>query len=331
MKACETFAAWTWENAMSGVSYNSSAAGALALLTGSTRALEDQQKVMATGKKVNSASDNAAYWSISQAMKSTGMSMSSAVDASELGAATADAASLGMSQATDIVQNIQSKLIMAKAVGSDKSALNSEITQLKEQLGTVMKSAGFSGQNWLSSGSSAPAKTSLVASVSTAKDGATQVNSIDFDTSKTNLASTGDAKDGLLTKDYSVTTKSGTTYDYHLLDVGSATPAGGSEIALSSTTSNDEIDGMLSAVGGMLNNMWAGSAQLGSVSSNLQGTSDIMRKLQDTLDISTGRMVDANMEQTAANMAAVKARSQLQTIGLSISNQQSSSSLQLFR
>lgn len=93
---------------MSGVSNNSSAAAALAVLTGSTKALEDQQRVMSTGKKVNSASDNAAYWSISQAMKSTGMSMSSAVDASELGAATADAASLGMSQATDIVQDRKS-------------------------------------------------------------------------------------------------------------------------------------------------------------------------------------------------------------------------------
>lgn len=316
---------------MSGVSYNASAAGALALLTGSTQALEDQQRVMSTGKKVNTASDNAAYWSISQAMKSTGMSMSSAVDASELGAATADAASLGMSQATEIVQNIQTKLIMAKAVGSDKSALNTEITQLKEQLGTVMKSAGFSGQNWLASGGSAPAKTSLVASVSTGKDGTTQVNTFDFDTSKTNLASTGNAADGLLTKDYAVTTKSGASYNFHLLDVGSATPAGGSEIALSNSTSNDEIDGMLSAVGGMLNNMWAGSSALGSASSNLQGTSDVMRRLQDTLAISTGRMVDANMEQVSANMAAVKARSQLQTIGLSIANQQSANSLQLFR
>ncbi len=110
---------------MSGVSYNSSAAGALALLTGSTQALENQQRVMSTGKKINTASDNAAYWSISKAMNSTGMSMSAAADASELGAATADAASLGMSKATDIVQDIQTKLIMAKAVGADKSALNS--------------------------------------------------------------------------------------------------------------------------------------------------------------------------------------------------------------
>lgn len=316
---------------MSGIASNSSAAGALALLTGSTKALEDQQRMATSGLKVGTASDNPAYWSIASAMKSTGMSMSSAADASELASATADAASLGMSKATELVQDIQTKLIMAKAVGADKGALNSEITQLKEQLGTVMKSAGFSGQNWLSSGGATPAKTSLVASVATGKDGSTQVNTLDFDTSKTNLASTGNAADGLLTKDYAVTTKAGSSYNYHLLDVGSATPAGGSEIALSSSTSNDEIDGMISAVGGMLNNMWAGSSALGSVSSNLQGTSDVMQKLQDSLAISTGKLVDANMGQVAANLAATKVQQQLQTMSLNIANQQGANSLALFR
>jgi flagellin len=316
---------------MSGISSNASAAGALALLTGSTQALEDQQRVMVTGRKVASASDNAAYWSISKAMNSTGMSMSAATDASELGAATADAASLGMNKATELVQDIQTKLIMAKAAGADKGALNSEITQLKEQLGTVMKSAGFAGQNWLASGAAKPSTTSLVASVSTEKDGSTQVNTLDFDTSKTNLASTGDAADGILTRSYSVTTKAGNTYDYHLLDAGSATPAGGSEIALSSSTSNDEIDGMLSAVGGMLNNMWSAGAELGSVSGNLQGTSSVMQKLQDTLAISTGRLIDADMEQVSANLAAAKVSSQLKTMGLSIANQQGANTLALFR
>ncbi|MCD2173734.1 flagellin N-terminal helical domain-containing protein [Rhizobium sp. C4] len=316
---------------MAGVSYNGSAAGALALLTGSTQALEDQQRVMASGRKVDQASDNAAYWSISKAMKSTGMSMTAAADASELGAATADAASLGMNKATELVQDIQTKLIMAKAKGADKSALNSEITQLKEQLGTVMKSAGFSGQNWLSSGPAKPATTSLVASISTNKDGVTMVHGLDFDTSKVNLASSGNAADGLLTRDYAVTNKGGGSYNFHLLDVGSSTPAGGSEIALTNATSDDEINGMISAVGGMLNKMWAGASELGSVSGHLQGTSAVMQRLQDTLDISTGKLVDANMTKVAANMAAAKAAAQFSMIGLSIANQQGANSFALFR
>ena len=315
---------------MTAVSWNAGAAGALAVLTGSTQALEQQQKAMSTGQKVATASDNPAYWSIAQAMKSTGMTMSTAADASELGAATADAASLGMGKATEIVQDIQSKLIMAKASGADKSALNSEISSLKDQLGTVLKASGFAGQNWLSSGSTPPAKTSLVASVSTGSKGETAVNTLDFDTSKTTLVSTGNAQDGILTKSYTGATKSGSSYDYHLVDVGSASPASGKEIAISSATTNDDLDGMISAVGDMLNNMWSGAAAIGSASSRLQGTSDVMQKLQDSLAISTGKLVDANMEQVAANMAAVKVQSQLQTIGLSLFNKQSTNALQLF-
>lgn len=315
---------------MAGISLNSTAAAALSLLTGSSKALEDQQRAASTGRKVNSAEENAAYWSISKAMNSHGMSMSAAMDASELGAATADAASLGMSKATELVQDIQSKLIMAKGKGADKDALNSEITQLKDQLGTVLKASGFSGQNWLSSGTK-PATTSLVASVSSNGNGDTTVNTIDFDTIKTNLASTGNAEDGILTKSYTGATKSGATYDYHLLDVGSSTPSSGAQIAVSDSTTNDELDGMISAVGDMLNSMWSGGAELGSVSGRLSGNSEIMQRLKDTLDISTGRLVDANMEEVSAKLAATKAQSQLQTIGLSIANQQSQSVLQLFR
>lgn len=315
---------------MSGISMNSTAAAALSLLTGSNKALEDQQRVVSVGKRVASAEDNAAYWSISKAMNSHSMAMSAAMDASELGAATADAASVGMSKATELVQNIQTKLIMAKAVGADKGALNTEITQLKDQLGTVLKSSGFSGQNWLSSGSAQPGTTSLVASVSATKTG-TQVNTIDFDTSKTNLASTGNAQDGLLTKSYTGTTKSGAAYDYHLLDVGSATPASGSQIAVSNSTTSDQLDGMISAVGDMLNSMWNGGAELGAVSSRLSGNSEIMQRMKDSLDISTGKLVDANMEEASAKLAAAKAQSQLQTMGLSIANQQSQSVLSLFR
>jgi flagellin len=316
---------------MAGVSMNATSAGALALLTGSTKALEAQQKVVSTGQKVNSASDNASYWSISKSMNSHSMSMSAARDASELGAATADAASVGMSKATELVQDIQSKLIMAKAAGADKSALNSEITQLKEQLGSVMKASGFSGQNWLSSGSDKPGTSSIVSSVSSSKDGSTQVHTLDFDTSKTNLASSGDAEDGLLTKSYKGATKNGGAYDYHLLNAGSTTPTSGKEISVSSTTTNGELDGMISAVGDMLSSMWSGAAELGSASARLSGSSEIMQRMQDSLNISTGKLVDANMEEVSARLAAVKAQNQLQTVGLSIANQNSQNVLQLFR
>jgi flagellin len=315
---------------MTGVSTNASSAAALALLTGSTKALEDQQKVVVSGKTVDSAADNAAYWSMSTAMNSHSVSMSAAMDASGVAQATADVASLGMDQATSVVSKIQSKLILAKSSGVDKNAINSEISQLKEQLGTVAKSASFSGQNWLSSGTSKPGISSMVASVSTAKDGGLQVNTLDFDTSQTNLVSEGDAADGLLTKAYSGTTPAGTDYSYHLLETGSLTPSSGQRIAISNNTTNDELDGMIGATNSMLSSMTNAGAALGATSNRLADTSAFTKHLQDTLDKGVGKLVDANMEEDAVKLSAARVQSQLQTVGLSISNQQTQSLTQLF-
>lgn len=315
---------------MTAISTNASSAAALALLTGSTKALEDQQKVVVAGKKVDSAEDNAAYWSISKAMNANSMSMSAAMDATGVAQATADVASLGMAQATDAVSKIQSKLILAKSSGVDKNAINSEISQLQDQLGTVAKSASFAGQNWLHSGSSKPGVTSLVSSVSTAKDGSLQVKTLDFDTRQTNLVSNGDAADGLLTKDYSGATPAGTNYSYHLMETGSLTPSSGQKIAISSNTTSDELDGMIAATGSLLTSLTSADAALGATSSRLSDSSEFTRRMQATLDKGVGKLVDANMEEAAVKLSATKVQAQLQTAGLSIANQQTQSLTQLF-
>ncbi len=318
---------------MSGVSFNATAASAVALLTGSTSALERTNKVVSTGKDVNSAADNAAYWSIAKSMSGNSTSMSAAMDASALAEATADTATLGMEQATGLVSQIRDKLILAKSVsGTQRDAVNAEITQLKEQLSTVAEASGFSGQNWLSSDAgSKPGTTSLVAGISANDDSSIDVETLDFDTATTNLVAKGDAQDGILTRSYTGTTPAGTPYDYKMLDVGSSTPSTGTEIAVSAATSQDELDGMISAADSMLSAMTDAGAKLGATSSRLSNNSEFMQKMQDVVDRSIGKLVDANMEEEAVNLAARKAQVELQTIGLNIANQQSQHILQLFR
>ena len=85
---------------MTSVSFNSTAASALSLLTGSSRALEATQTRVASGKRVEEASDNAAYWSIATTMSADSMSLSSAEDATGLSAAITDTAAIGMEAAT---------------------------------------------------------------------------------------------------------------------------------------------------------------------------------------------------------------------------------------
>lgn len=318
---------------MVSTSVNSTAASALSLLGGTTRALSESTTRVASGREVQSASDNAAYWSIATTMKSTNLSLSSAEDAQAFSAAIADTAAVGMAHASEIMSEIQSKLILAKTPGVDKDALNSEITQLKEQLGTVVDSSSFNGQNWLkTSASESPKMESMVGSVTSNARGDVSVNVINFDRSQSNLVAEGDASDGLLTRSYSGITKSGSAYDYYLLDAGSTTPAGGSarEIGLSSTTTDDEIDGMISAMNSMMKGMTDGGATIGATSSRIDTNADFLANLQDVTQIGIGTMVDANLEEESARLASLSVQQQLQTIGLNITNTSMAASLKIF-
>ncbi|MCJ9670280.1 MULTISPECIES: flagellin [unclassified Neorhizobium] len=315
---------------MSSISYNQSAASALLLLTGSAKALERNTVQVATGRNVNTASDNAAYWSIATSMRSTGMSLSAVEDASGLAAAMTDTASLGMEAATGLVSEIKAKLILARSPGVDRDAINAEIGQLKDQLGMVAESSSFNGENWLSSAGT-PSVKSLLASPSTNQDGTTALNTIDFDTASTTLVGSGDAADGLLTKAYSGTTDNGTAYEYYLLDTGSQGSATASEIKISNSTTEDELDGMISATDSMLSSLTSAGAKLGSTSSRISANTEFLSKLQNAIDRGVGRLVDANMEESAVKLAATKVQQQLQTIGLSIVNEQSKRILDLFR
>ncbi|EHS53931.1 flagellin domain protein, partial [Rhizobium sp. PDO1-076] len=243
---------------MTSVSFNSTSASALAMPAGSTSALERTQRQAANGREVEQAADNAAYWSIATTMKASSVSMSSVEDANGLAAALTDTAAVGIREATSLVAQIQSKLVLATAVGSNKQAINSEISQLKDQLNTVVESSAFNGQNWLKvEAGSQPKVSSMVASVTGGGEGDLSINMIDFDTAKSTLVSAENAADGTLTRSYSGMTRSGALYDYHLLDANSVVPnaATSKEIRIDSQTSFAELEGMVSTLNRVMADM----------------------------------------------------------------------------
>jgi flagellin len=314
-------------------SVNATSNSALALISGTSKALESTQTRVATGKKVESAADNAAYWSIATTMKSDNLSLSSAEDATGLSAAVADTAALGVQQATSLVADIQSKLVMSKAAGANKDAINTEITQLKQQLSTVADSSSFNGQNWLKLGASeTPSVKQMVSSVGSDSNGNLAVNVVNFDTAQSALVSQNNANDGILTRAYTAISTDGTANDYYLLDAKSQTPASptAKEISVSSNTSNSEIDGMISATKTMLYGLTNAGATIGATQSRISASTDFIKDLQDVNSISAGRLTDSNMEEEATKLSSQKAQAQLQTIGLNIANTQQRSITQLF-
>ncbi|MCP4073321.1 MAG: flagellin C [Hyphomicrobiales bacterium] len=168
---------------MSSINTNVSAMTALQSLNMTNKRLESTQSAISTGYRINSAKDNAAYWSIATTMRSDNKAMSTVQDALGLGSAKLDVASVAMNSAKEVVDEIKVKLVAAREPGVDRTKVQSEIGQLQEQLTSISEASNFSGTNWLSVDSSSTgysATQQIVSSFIRAGDGSVSVGTMDI-------------------------------------------------------------------------------------------------------------------------------------------------------
>ncbi len=322
---------------MTSILTNSSAMGALQTLRSINSQMEATQTRISSGLKVASASDNAGYWSIATTMRSDSKALGTVSDALGLGAAKTDTASTGMNSAISVVTEIKNKLVAAREPGVDKTKINLELTELKAQLISVSKSASFSGENWLyNTSSTAPGTKDIVGSFNRASDGTVSLGLLSFDTADSVLVDTNNASRGLLTQTVSVTeavtgSTTPTTGTYFLIDAGSTTSASGTEIELSSSTTDDNLAGMISAVDKMISNMTDAGSKLGATSSRIKMQDDFVKNLTNVIDKGVGRLVDADMNEESTKLKALQTQQQLGIQALSIANSESQNVLSLFR
>lgn len=167
--------------------------------------MADTQREVSSGLRVQTASDNAAYWSISTTMRSDNKAISAVVDALGLGAAKIDVAYTGLDATVDIVSEFRAKLVAVKEDGVDKSKIQTELDQLKQQLVSTATSASFNGVNWLNTDtpenlwelSSLP--TSITSSFVRSADSSVRVGTTDIDLADVSLFNVGGG--GALQKD----------------------------------------------------------------------------------------------------------------------------------
>jgi flagellin-like hook-associated protein FlgL len=320
---------------MTSIMTNNSAIAALSTLRSISKDMEDTQNRVSTGYRVSDASDNAAYWSIATTMRSDNKALSTVQDALGLAAAKTDTAFTGLNAAIDVVSEIKSKLVAAREPGVDKTKIDSELTELKNQLVSISESASFSGQNWLyNDDATANTTVEMVGSFNRKADNSVSVGILEFDTSSSTLVDTNDAANGLLTGDIVVTVPSGTTTTsatYFLVDASSSTGASGTEIALDATTTDADLDGMISAVDAMLTSMTDSAAVLGATNTRITMQDDFVADLMDVIDKGVGRLVDADMNEESTKLKALQTQQQLGIQALSIANSSSENILSLFR
>jgi flagellin len=128
---------------------NTSALTALQTLRSLNSGLQDTEGRVSSGLRVETASDNAAYWSIATTMRSDSKAISAVSDALGMAASKVDTAYAAMDSTTDLLSEFKSKLVAASEDGVDKAKIQAELDQLKKQVVSVAASASFNGVNWL--------------------------------------------------------------------------------------------------------------------------------------------------------------------------------------
>lgn len=183
---------------MTSINTNTSAMTALQTMRSINKSLDTTQNRISTGYAVNTASDNAAYWSIATTMRSDNMAMSAVQDALGLGAAQTDTAYTAMEVVKDTLDKIKAKVVASQQPNIDKGKIQEDIRQLQNDLTTYAKSASFSGGNWLNVNKTGVEK--VVASFVRDSDGNISLGTIDVDTTKTALFNADGEVPGLLEK-----------------------------------------------------------------------------------------------------------------------------------
>jgi flagellin len=269
--------------------------GALRAQNGSRIASSQLQTAMerlSSGKRINSAKDDAAGLAIASKMTSQIRGMNQAVRNANDGISYAQTAEGALGEVTNMLQRIR-ELAVQSASGtyssSDRTNLDSEVTELKSQITSILATTEFNGTRIFNSNASG--STYAAASGSVAIQ--TGVNS-------------GDT--------VSVTFSS-------LSDLASGTAV---DSASNASTAIGNVDTALT-------NVNSTRAKLGAAQSRLESTVNNLTNNVTNLADARSRIEDADFSQETTNLAKAQILSQASTAMLAQANQSQQGVLSLLR
>ena len=316
---------------MSSLLTNNAAMSALQSLTMTQKSLNTTQNQISSGLRVASASDNAAYWSISTTMKSDTSALSAVTDALNLGSSVVGVATTALSSTLTIMNKMKADLVTAQTPGTNTDQVQSDIASLQGQLKAIAGSASFNGVNLLSgastgTGTAAVASTQkIVASFSRDASGTAKIGTIDINTTSTLLVDSSTAGNvGILSKGGTdSTTDSILTFNLSTLKTTAAAGTSTTAFANDLTALSADIDKAITAI-------TSSASTLGATQTSINTQSAFVSSLSDAITSGVGSLVDADMNVASTRLQALQTQQQLGIQSLSIANQNSQLILKLF-
>lgn len=264
-------------------------------LQSTTNLIDRTQDRLSTGKKVNSALDDALSFFKSRSLNDRASDLATVKDGISEGINVIKAAVGGLESIESTLK--QMKAIAASAKASTDSVtrqkLSSQYNELRSQIDNLTEDASYNGVNLIKDGS-------------------------DTLTVKFNEQSSAALKNELVIN--------GVDSDVSSLQVTAATSASwGATSGFVAT-----IDSEISKIDSALNTVRSTAQTLGTNSSMLSIRQDFTTNIINTLKGGAGELVNADLNEESANMLALQTRQSLGTISLSIAQQSQQSVLRLF-
>jgi flagellin len=102
-------------------------------------------------------------------------------------------------------------------------------------------------------------------------------------------------------------------------------------IALTSGSTQGDIDGFMTTVETALSSLTDAGASLGALTTRIELQDKFAASLSDAIESGVRRLVDADMEEESAKLSALQTQQQLAVQSLSIANSSSQNILSLFQ
>jgi flagellin len=133
---------------MAVINTNVSALKAANASTSASKMLGTAMERLSTGKRINSAKDDAAGLAIATSMTSQVRGMNQAIRNANDGIALAQTAEGGLSEVTNMLQRVRELAVQSKSgtySSDDRTNLQAEVTQLTSQIDDVLTNSKFNG------------------------------------------------------------------------------------------------------------------------------------------------------------------------------------------
>lgn len=316
---------------MASINTNIAANLALRTLGTSQSQIAKAENRISTGYRVTEAKDDAAYWSIATTMGSDGKAMSAVQDALALASATAGVAYAAINSTIKLANHMKERLIAAREPGVDLAKIQSDITSLQAQMISTVKSASFSGENWLmiDSTTGADLKKSAVSSFGRDDKGNVVVGTIEL---KIYDASTGDTI-GLLDNNPSAGQSKGLLDRMLPSASGSQWQVSGVNISQldHSPAGIAELDSIITGVDETIGKLTGAATEFGAKKGRYDLQRNFMTDMRMAVDAGVSQLVDADMSAESTRLQALQTRESLGVQSLSIANKSAQAILGLFQ